>query len=257
MKQGTHIFIAATLLFATGTSAIGYSLAQESARAGSLQPAFSLIDLSAPPWYCVAVTGPLKAQAEEDPGYYQRAENRRAPEPPARTPGYGTPGYVPPPGYIAPPSRTPGYMGEQPPGPPAISTDVATEEGITQKLLSSTFPFGLVCPDGYALDTQNVSEKCLATLQMKLNGDKKIAKAPDVYAACKKVVKAEAWDAKISKKICAKFYQYEKDCATAQTKGKKCVPLATYISKAGVKKKDSAQAQQDAIYWCNDVFPLQ
>ncbi|OGH68237.1 MAG: hypothetical protein A3C15_01280 [Candidatus Magasanikbacteria bacterium RIFCSPHIGHO2_02_FULL_50_9b] len=259
MNQGTHVFVLALVLFATGTSAIGYSLAQESARtAAPINAAFSLIDLSAPPWYCKAVSGgPLKAQGDdEQPGYYDR--NRKGGD---RTPGYAAPGYVAPPGYTAPSYSAPGYTPPTTPGyevavprtpePPANND----ANGISQKMLSITFPFGMVCPDGYALDTNKIDSTCFAFLKDKLNLNKKIAKSPDVFAACKKVFKPELWDAKISQKVCTKFYAYETDCAKAQSKGKKCVPLATYMTKAGVKKKEVAQASNDAIYWCSDVFP--
>lgn len=238
MTNGTNVFIVTMVLFATGTSVIGYSLAQEiTERRTPIEAAFTLIDLNTP-WYCVPQAMNIKAQAADDrsgynaAGYYDRNSGR--------TPGYQptVPGYTPPaPGYYT----TPGY---EPYTPPPISST----------LLAADWTGTLKCPGGYKPHTQFVQKKCLTVLQNKLNGAALPAETKEQYYTCKGIFKPQVWDAMISNKICNAFSSYEKDCAAAQKKKKKCVPLSTYLTKAGVAKKNLSKTQSDAIYLCKNVY---
>lgn len=278
MTKGTNIFIVTMVLFATGTSVIGYSLAKETSQRAPVQASFTLIDSTAA-WYCVPQSMNIKAQAAEDSrsGYYTAGYFEPRGGDRGRTPGYqpAVPGYTPPPspgyqpdtrraperakpGYTIP---TPGYQpvkpGYVPPSPGYYTTpgyEPPAKPPLSSTLLTANWTGTLKCPTGYKPYTQYVQQKCLTVLQNKLNGAALPAESKEQYYTCKGIFKPQVWDAKISQKICGAFYSYEKDCTAAQKKKKKCVALSTYLTKAGVAKKNLSKTQSDAIYLCKNVY---
>ena len=89
MKQGTIAFFVSAIIFSTGTSVIGYALAQNFTPTRANINANVLGGGGALPWYCVPETNGT-TPGYTTPGYTV---------PGYKTPGYGTPGYNTPPNF--------------------------------------------------------------------------------------------------------------------------------------------------------------
>jgi len=234
MKNGTFVFVLTLLLFATGTSAVGYSLASETYNGAKTQKtAYKIVETKAIPWYCTPIVAKVKAQfADEKSGYYVG--------------GYNTvPGYQPPkPGYTSPsqPTRTIELV--------SMPARLQPNE-FAAKWQSIITP----CPVGHKLDEELITKKCSIALQKKLDGNPLPAESKEQYQTCAQILAPSVWNAKISQKICSAFYLYENDCTVAQTAKRACTPLSKYLVTAGVDRAAIPKTQSDTIYLCKDVFP--
>ncbi len=233
MHKPTGIFIATLIMFATGTSAIGYSLAQDSFNAAQpIRAAFTLVPVNTAPWYCVSAKAVVKASGVDGAAGYNNGV------PPSNA-GYQQPtrsGYQP--------ANSVGSI-DRFPQPNLQSTAFNPD---WQKLLPP-------CPTGYNFNEALVVKKCSAALQKKLDGNPLPAESKEQYVTCVKILKSAVWNAKISQTVCSAFYLYENDCAAAQKAKKACQPLSKYLTTAGVSKADIPKTQSDAIYLCKDVYP--
>lgn len=258
MHKPTHIFVATLVLFAAGTSAIGYSLASDSYNAAKpVSAAFTVIDMKSIPWYCVSAQARIKGQGVDDrSGYYPSGYNQS---------GYNT---LPSSGYNA--QRTPptaGYVqpGYQLPAKPGYQVDaisprdyqtVTPPANLQANQFNTKWQASLPsCPKGYKFDEALVITKCSVALQKKLDGNPLPAESKEQYATCQKILKTNIWNAKISQNICSAFYQYENDCVTSQKNKRACKPLSKYLIAAGVSKAGVPKTQSDTIYLCKDVYP--
>ena len=237
MHKPTTIFVAAIIVFATGTSAVGFSLAKDS-RVAVRQPAVATtkpVHIAHIPWYCASTKQKIKAQALDDTaaGYYPG--------------GYAAPsaGYQP---------QKSGYQAAATPADLADSTVILPAK-LQPNELASAWQTLLTCPDGFKLDESLVLNKCSAALQKKLNGDQLPAESKEQYATCTKILSPDVWGAKISQKICDSFYLYQSDCAASQKSKHACQPLSKYLTTAGVAKTEIPKTQSDTIYLCTDVYP--
>ncbi len=247
MHKPTIIFIGTLVLFAAGTSVIGYSIASESYNASkSIQAAFTLIDKSNIPWYCASTKGPVKGQSVDSRvGYFPSGYTppNAGYQPPVKS-GYTPPGYQnPKPGYqeASPTSRA--YDGSSLPAQ------------LPPRAFSAEWQKSLPCPKGSKINEAFVVNKCSLTLQKKLDGNPLPAESKEQYHTCQKILATGVWNAKISQKICSAFYLYENNCAISQKTKKACQPLSKYLAGVGVTKKDIPKTQSDSIYLCKDVFP--
>lgn len=259
MHKPTNVFIATMILFAAGTSAIGYSLASDAY--SSSQPvhaSFTLINLNNIPWYCVSTKPKVKAQGTDGSagyypsGYYPSGYNPSGYKP--TNPGYQptTPGYAPKSGYQ--PTK-PGYVPTQPEPAKPPTQFVSLPAKLQGSDFNNEWRASLPCPNGYKLDTDLVVNKCSIALQKKLDGNPLPAESKEQYLTCQKILKPGVWNAKISTKICGAFYSYESECAASQKVKKPCQPLSKYLVAAGVANADIPKTQSDAIYLCKDVYP--
>jgi len=248
MHKPIALFLTTLILFATGTSAIGFSLASESYRAIKPKAApYKVVPTKIIPWYCTANVGKITGQFAETPtpsGYYPSAGYQIIP-------GYGTqPGYNVQPGY----SVQPGYQMPVEPVRPLIATTQSA------KLKSNHFkqawqPSLAACPKGYSFDENLIIQKCSTALQKKLEGNPLPAESKEQYETCAKILTMNVWNSKISQKICSAFYLYETDCTSSQKNKRACTPLSRYLAGAGVSQADIPKIQSDTIYLCKDVFP--
>lgn len=255
MRKQISAFIVTLLFFATGTSAISYSLASESYNnARPKKTPYKIVETKNIPWYCTPITGKIKAQFAEPPrsGYY--------------TPGYVAPGYNATPGYQLPkPGYTtaPGYQ----PTKPGYLTPTEPEKPVVllnmpAKLQSGDFARNwqtelLPCPVSHKLDEEMLVKKCSLALQKKLDGNPLPAESREQYQTCSQIIAPSVWNAKISQKICTAFYLYENDCASAQLSKRACAPLSKYLITAGVERSTIPKTQSDTIYLCKNVYPQQ
>ena len=239
MKNGVFVFILTLVLFATGTSAVGYSLASESYNSAKPKKApYKIVETNNLPWYCASITAKVKAQFAEPSraGYYT---------PGYVAPGYTTPGYQPPkPGYLA----------------PTESANPVRLINMPAKLQPNDFARNwratlAPCPAGYKTDEDLVIKKCSLALQKKLDGNPLPAESREQYQTCAQMIAPPVWNAKISQKICSAFYLYENDCAASQTAKRACVPLSKYLTTAGVDRAAIPKTQSDTIYLCKNVYP--
>lgn len=242
MHKPIALFLTTLILFATGTSAIGFSLASESYR--TIRPktnSYKVVPTKNIPWYCVANVGKITGQFAENPasaGYYPSAGYQIAP------------GYSTQPGY----SAQPGYQMLAEPVRPLIA---ATQSA---KLKTDHFKQAwqnslTACPKGYSFDENLVTGKCATALQKKLEGNPLPAESKEQYETCAKILMANVWNSKITQKICSAFYLYETDCTSSQKNKRACTPLSRYLGGAGVSQADIPKIQSDTIYLCKDVFP--
>lgn len=234
MHKQISIFIVTLLAFATGTSAIGYSLAKETYDSAKTQkPAYKIVETKKIPWYCSPIVAKVKAQfADEKSGYYVG--------------GYNTvPGYQPPkPGYTSPaPSPRPTELISMP------AKLQPNEFAAKWQLLLAP------CPVGHKLDEELIVKKCSIAVQKKLDGNPLPAESAEQYQTCAQILAPSVWNAKISQKICSAFYLYESDCASAQIAKRACTPLSKYLMTAGVDRASIPKTQSDTIYLCKDVYP--
>lgn len=274
MHKPTSIFIATMVLFAAGTSAIGYSLASESYTAAKpVRNVFTAINIDNIPWYCVSTKAKVRGQGVDDaPGYYPSGYYPSGYNAPATPAGYNikkTPpsaGYMPPsagyqpskPGYTPPAA---GYQATKPGYQVTIPVPIMYQvvnlpaklqpNEFNSKWQSSISP----CPTGYTFDEALVVKKCSLALQKKLDGNPLPAESKEQYNTCQKILSPSMWNAKISQKICSAFYLYENDCASAQKARRACQPLSKYLVTASVAREDIPKTQSDTIYLCKDVYP--
>jgi hypothetical protein len=267
MRKQISVFIVTLLFFATGTSAISYSLAKETYNSAKPQKnSYKVVETKSIPWYCSSIIAKVKAQfADEKSGYYvsgyQPTKPGYVPSPgyqPTK-PGYTpTPGYQPPkPGYIPPPGYQPTKPGYITSAEPMRIIDLVSMPAKLQpnefvsKWQSTLTP----CPVSHKFDEELIVKKCSITLQKKLDGNPLPAESREQYQTCAQILAPSVWNAKISQKICTAFYLYEKDCSTSQAARRACMPLSKYLITAGVERSAIPKTQSDTIYLCKDVYP--
>lgn len=242
MHKPIALFLTTLILFATGTSAIGFSLASESYRTIKPKSApYKVVPTKNIPWYCTLNVGKITGQFAENPmpaGYYP-------------SPGYSVqPGYSAPPGYVV----QPGY--NVAPEPVRPITAVTLPPKLKPNHFKGAWQTSLAaCPKGYSFDENVIVQKCSTALQKKLEGNPLPAESKEQYETCAKILTMNVWNSKISQKICSAFYLYETDCTSSQKNKRACTPLSRYLSGAGVSQADIPKIQSDTIYLCKDVFP--
>ncbi len=247
MKNGALVFVLTLILFATGTSAVGYSLASESYNsARPKKTPYKIVETKNIPWYCTSITAKIKAQFAESPrsGYY--------------TPGYVAPGYQPAkPGYANLPGyqpSKPGYLAPTEPEKPAALVNMPAK--LQPGDFARNWQTGLLpCPVSHKLDEEILVKKCSLALQKKLDGNPLPAESREQYQTCSQIIVPSVWNAKISQKICSAFYLYENDCTSSQAAKRACVPLSKYLTTAGVDRAAIPKTQSDTIYLCKNVYP--
>lgn len=241
MHKQISVFIVTLIVFATGTSAISFSLARETyIEAKPQKVAYKIVEAKNIPWYCAPLVTKVKAQfAEPRSGYY--------------TPGYSAPGYVAAPGYQ--PTK-PGYLAPSAPVKPIpmVSMPAQLQPGdFARNWQSGLTP----CPVSHKLDEEMLVKKCSLALQKKLDGNPLPAESREQYQTCAQIIAPSVWNAKISQKICTAFYLYESDCASAQLSKRACAPLSKYLVTSGVERAMIPKTQSDTIYLCKNVYPKQ